>query len=59
MHAPQVIVLIWFAVRVACGAFMHGQPIAKPTTVINGLAIWVQVAVGAGILFWGGFWDPR
>lgn len=53
MSAPQVIMIILYALSIARGAYKHGEPDGH----VNVWANVFGVALGAALLWWGGFWS--
>jgi len=52
MKAPQIIILVSYAINLLVAANMHGKPYAK---TINFWKISLSVAIGILVLIWGGF----
>lgn len=54
MHAPQIVLIVLFAISTGISATTHGQP--RTGNYNFGDTIF-RVALWSGILWWGGFWS--
>jgi hypothetical protein len=52
MHAPQIILLVLWAIGLTQSIRDHGQA-RKPENAWAGI---VAMAINAALLWWGGFW---
>lgn len=53
MEAPQVLVIIIYAMVIGGGIIGHGQPRKGNSNVLYDL---IGVAIICSLLYWGGFW---
>jgi hypothetical protein len=52
---PQIIVIVWIALTVGMHLEKHGK---TRTSEYNFFSALFTFAIFAGLLFWGGFFDP-
>jgi hypothetical protein len=56
MGAPQIIVIVMFALQLSLNATKDHEPLPEPHVYHFGKACF-RVAVWAGLLWWGGFFS--
>lgn len=54
MHAPQIILIVFFSLVMGLNLAMHGKP---RTGNYNFFGTCIAVAIEVSILYWGGFFN--
>jgi hypothetical protein len=52
MKAPQIIILVSYAINLLASAYMHGKPYKSPVSFWKYL---LSSVIGILVLYWGGF----